>query len=973
MKNKPVYSFDQSTRESGVALIFALAILSLLLLTLIGFLSSALFEQRIAYNQSGQSSARLIAQSALNQAISILSAQDSRDELMSLMAYGDSKDLPSSSDDLDDFVRLTTPFCSFYDYTASGNIDMSNGTTALSRIQNLLDKRGIDHENYNWDKKIKANGADKDNHPYWIPMTVTVPDTDDATKEYKHITGRYAYVMLPNLGLDPYLLGNPDNSENPEANRIGVKYNEMPLSGLDLYGSDQTDWQKLGSQKNWLSLDLMTSKYALGKGAQEVSGEAKEDFFKDPDKKELVNTYFTTRQKIDDSKYDSERTNLGAVITKESAKELAKLIDSNNTVQDQIAANIVDYMDSDGQPTSDIEPSSWGVAATHPTYTGNEKTPYINQIIPALQITGNFTKTETSSGGGGFLGGLLSQTTITMSATFSHKGRLYFELINIYPEQLTAKKLVLKNLKFSLSRTAQVGRSSRISIGGADNFQTIDSLPDATIDLTVDEVVIDSGDITVSAKGYAVVSSNEITFSGTIPEITWQKEFSRIELTALTPPKLEIEFQVTDCQFDRAVLLNNDTATDFGIDYVKGLKADNLPKDLTGVITVDGTGLIPDADTTYAWRFENSGESKTISGYLSFAVDDPRFNLADSEWEATFERNNGDFATATIPNYGSRNSDTDASNNNINKEKDLEPEEDPVLLSTAYIRNGAMESVWELGFIHRGKAWQTINLKSADDNKDKTYFNDAVLLDEVYISHANHGDDEPKFNINYPHIHLSAFGALTKGLKFCSPADELLDVSGKLDLTAGDNLTDIQWRSLRKWIAHKCYASKDGNPEELKEAKNYHFYRHRGYLANVIMDWALNSDDSPYKGQDLLDAYLEELIGKITPLTRADGDPYEYFTIFAVAQSIKDMGEADPEEYPKKLIKYDIDGNKIEAECRQGTWEKDFDEVTGETYLIARVRRKLNCSNAASCQDGLHTDSCKYEVEVIESYTLSEL
>ena len=123
MKNKPVYSFDQSTRESGVALIFALAILSLLLLTLIGFLSSALFEQRIAYNQSGQSSARLIAQSALNQAISILSAQDSRDELMSLMAYGDSKDLPSSSDDLDDFVRITTPFCSFYDYTASGNID----------------------------------------------------------------------------------------------------------------------------------------------------------------------------------------------------------------------------------------------------------------------------------------------------------------------------------------------------------------------------------------------------------------------------------------------------------------------------------------------------------------------------------------------------------------------------------------------------------------------------------------------------------------------------------------------------------------------------------------------------------------------------------------------------------------------------------------------------------------------------------
>ena len=39
-------------------------------------------------------------------------------------------------------------------------------------------------------------------------------------------------------------------------------------------------------------------------------------------------------------------------------------------------------------------------------------------------------------------------------------------------------------------------------------------------------------------------------------------------------------------------------------------------------------------------------------------------------------------------------------------------------LSTAYIRNAPMQSLWELGVIHRGAAWQTLNLKAAGAPKD---------------------------------------------------------------------------------------------------------------------------------------------------------------------------------------------------------------------------------------------------------------
>lgn len=38
-------------------------------------------------------------------------------------------------------------------------------------------------------------------------------------------------------------------------------------------------------------------------------------------------------------------------------------------------------------------------------------------------------------------------------------------------------------------------------------------------------------------------------------------------------------------------------------------------------------------------------------------------------------------------------------------------------LSTAYIRNAPMQSLWELGVIHRGAAWQTLNLKAAELRK----------------------------------------------------------------------------------------------------------------------------------------------------------------------------------------------------------------------------------------------------------------
>ena len=119
--NKREYMKD-NTRESGVALVFALALLALLLIMLIGFLASAIFEQRIAYNQSGQSITRTIARSALQRAANLLAVYENstEDEVIAFTGYADdgtgTETLSSST------VRRITPLSSYND-TAITNMN----------------------------------------------------------------------------------------------------------------------------------------------------------------------------------------------------------------------------------------------------------------------------------------------------------------------------------------------------------------------------------------------------------------------------------------------------------------------------------------------------------------------------------------------------------------------------------------------------------------------------------------------------------------------------------------------------------------------------------------------------------------------------------------------------------------------------------------------------------------------------------
>ena len=961
--NKRQYTREY-TSESGVALVFALAMLALLLIMLIGFLASSIFEQRIAYNQSGQSITRTIARSALENAKNMLACKDGiTDEIPAFTGYADEENKSGA-------ITNTTPAWRMTPLSSINHTGIDMGT-AENEINALLKKQGLNIANYVWDKKI--NG--EENKPQWVPMVVEVPQSGNV---HKHITGRYAYAIIPNLGIEPNLL-----SKTMPTERIGGKYKELPFFGLELTSAN---WQRIFGKDKWMSLDVLGSRYVLGFGSTtnnnpwtttlSATDAAREDFRQSDSTTfmEVVNTYFTTDQDRSVN-YDEDRIDLAEVGTQ--ADKIAGLIASDSNLKKQIAANIVDYLDKEPnnkpeKPTSDVPPANWLTSPTHPSYTGNEKTPYINQIVPALELKGTY-KIETQSISG--LAGLLRHK-VTRTVSFAPRARVFVELINIYPENLdNVHKIVLKDVKFSVNGEVRFGTTAGDTFVPdlLNNDSSTKTVSKVTFSSETVEVFAEGGsssNITVSKNGYAVVYA-DIDLSGSIAAVSDTREMLK-NLGSLNKPAADVDMKISDVQFERAVLFDKDGN---GVDFVKGAGLDGGEHNFIGSVQEN----ILQADNRNAWVFNTDNQSITSTAYTSFEVKDPRCNLdagnADEWTEAYMEREKAALKTTGLPGdiaLGSANKDAkDMKNDDLTKEQDLEAEEDPAKVSTGYIRNGPMQSVWELGFIHRGKPWQTINLKAAG-GADKSYLNDAVLLDEIafYDSGADKAKEKTqKYNINYPYTHIAAFGPLAKDLKYCPVSENLIPDDGILDAAVGTTLNENQWTSLRKWIAWKCYKSKDGMPSKFDEAKNYHFYRHRGYLANVITDWAINSPDSPYHDEDLMDAYLEELISKIVPLTRA-GEPYEYFTIYAVAQSIKDVGGLGAN---KKIVRYDRTGTLQEGDCQQGKWDPGFDEVTGEVYMVARVRRELTCEGSDSCLDGRHKPGCEYTIHVIESYTLNEL
>ena len=281
-------------------------------------------------------------------------------------------------------------------------------------------------------------------------------------------------------------------------------------------------------------------------------------------------------------------------------------------------------------------------------------------------------------------------------------------------------------------------------------------------------------------------------------------------------------------------------------------------------------------------------------------------------------------------------------------EGDLEATVDPAYrgsdddkrISTAYIRNAPMKSMWELGLIHRGAAWETINLQGSSVTPENLYTylsggsfdgtsyeeGDAAILDTVKVTDyaVSWGMiDVNMFRSNYPGFDYTGENTdkkffddvLLSIVKHSDPENVLKE--GEKNKTIFEAFGD----DVREKFISVLKPETVGTLTRRSQISN---------LYDGVFDTNFPTDSS-----------REELIGKLMPVLKTMPALVTVFHVDIVAQTIKDVGGVSVSKLRQDgklskpanttLGKFDLveDGKDAEKEMVY------LDEITGQVKLRA--------------------------------------
>jgi len=331
--------------------------------------------------------------------------------------------------------------------------------------------------------------------------------------------------------------------------------------------------------------------------------------------------------------------------------------------------------------------------------------------------------------------------------------------------------------------------------------------------------------------------------------------------------------------------------------------------DTTGTVFADYARPI-DADTAPVWAMLD-GQAATIPAYISVQADDPRCNTLSTFW--TPHGTNAGFASTdvdilsmkninTAPT-GEKNDGVDPSdgsstplapfapiNTYVAGEFDAETVTDPVSgLSSAYIANKPNFTFWELGAVHRGQPWRTINLHAFTKLEEgvspimwRSYADgDAAILTQAKLG----GFTETRGKVNANSSHAGTWYQLLNGI----------NVGGTHAGTGGATLSDPQAKAD---AIVKYFADSDDR------------FLERGEIVRLP---ALTAGPT--------DREQEELVCKLANLLTVRQN---LFSVMVTAQAVKDTGINDAGLY--NTVEYD-ETNKY------------FCNILAEQRLLATVYR----------------------------------
>ena len=904
---KSLFKLKSKRKQHGIALIFALAMLSLLLIMAIGFATSAIFEQKAASNSASSTNARILAQSTLNRVLTLLGVYGSN------VQYSYDKNNP------------TTP---------------TNNNDMLSHLSTFVSGAPL----YTWQDTDLVG---------WEYFKV-----NDGTDN--RLIGRFAYQVIPVAGLDPGALVAPGVDESLDAeprpgntvdeiNLMSVSTADIPATlakklsytAIGQYPGPATGWQ---SFKNLFTLTgiadtTLQTKFLKWFMLDTSRLKAKEAYRLDKSDPAYYHRFNLNRDWNTDfppavyppvaiyekilldknpaspgipdgvpdqmpATYTVSTTNAGYGIPwlaffgydKTGALDVSQGATFGATAagviarRRQIAANLVDYCRPDDTavspavpppliaPTSDVDPAAWYNSGTStwgtiPTFTGNKRTPYINELgfhvmVELAQTAVNGTNTK---GKGKGKGKGNKNTTSKNIISLAVDVDAVAELVDIYGVTLpAADSTVTVDYTFSYNVTGAAAPAGTLTSSG-------------TVTIPVAKSDWGAGSHYAAPAAWA-----SLVFPAAVSDPIYIAS-----ITAGTAPNISVN-NIT-FKINKAVLSYNGKNYDYAY-----INTPSAPLTVAIAMATDTTDTI---DKDY---------------FISFQANDPRQNLNAGDWTVTKTAVMTD-GTLDVAQYNTLTGGgtLESMNNNFGTSTaGLDPEvADPALASTAYIRQGPMKSPWEIGLIHRGKAWETINFKAYDPTKATTFVNtgsgiipggtayiagDANILDQVKM---DSNTTNYKVNINAVTDPATTQNVALQALLRNIPIGSTWADPGN----GGGTKITAPATTLVPKIAAMTYQT-------------------RAAVATL----AALYDGSCGVIQGTHDAQAEELIGKFINLTDVSG---RYFYIIVLAQAIKDIG--GPGGSGIDIIKKSTDGTKVfkftaangGLAAKLGTF--DYDPVTG--------------------------------------------
>ncbi len=368
----------------------------------------------------------------------------------------------------------------------------------------------------------------------------------------------------------------------------------------------------------------------------------------------------------------------------------------------------------------------------------------------------------------------------------------------------------------------------------------------------------------------------------------------------------------------------------------------------------------------------------------NITADDELSQVMDSAANTRPAQNsNGGAVAATLNDIEINDALFTPRNSDSSLDKDLETVTEPAYssetncISTAVIRNAPMMSPWEIGFIHRGIAWQTINLKKAGHPKKSGKIDlsnapfahgekwdgsgtaysagDAGILEQIRMTEqcATYG----KININslvaanngnYAAKDVEIFNALFRNVICGENVFTFLRNSTR----NGDGKFNISNTGTGTAVINKGskVASDDTNFTNLYNSGETFACRVQA-VERLKNAFGMVTPDST-------DAQQEEIIGKTINLLSAESSA-NVIKVVIVAQSIKDnsgvqirdtKGEQGSNFSQNTGVDFDDNEKLAINDCQVGVFdmckhdndpEKNiyFDDITGEVKMLVSIER----------------------------------